>query len=118
MAFHGDFQPVLAKHSKKFSLTAALSIGVDEMQRNFGGMRTQVEAWRQSQLSDVEAKLIIYLAFIESDLEVPKHLAKLVHEMYFNPQHEEFQPRTMWSLSNAFTSAFKELEPIDRKSVV
>ena len=42
MAFHGDFQPVLAKHSKNFSLTAALSIGVDEMQRNFGGMRTQV----------------------------------------------------------------------------
>jgi hypothetical protein len=26
--------------------------------------------------------------------------------------HEEFQPRTMWSLSNAFTSAFKELDPI------
>ena len=30
----------------------------------------------------------------------------------FQPAHEEFQPRTMWSLSNAFTSAFKELEPI------
>jgi hypothetical protein len=107
-----DFQPVLAKHSKNFSLTAALSTGVDEMQRNFGGMRTQVEAWRESQISDVAAKLIINRAFIESDLEVPKHLAKPVHEMYFNPQHEEFQPRTMWSLSNAFTSAFKELEPI------
>jgi hypothetical protein len=26
-------------------------------------------------------------------------------------QHEEFQARTLWSLSNAFTSAFKELEP-------
>ena len=26
---------------------------------------------------------------------------------------EDFQPRTMWSLSNApFTSAFKELDPI------
>jgi len=82
MAFHGDFQPVLAKHSKNFSLTAALSIGVDEMQRNFGGMRTQVEGWRQAQLSDAAAKLIIYRAFIESDLEVPKHLAKPVHEMY------------------------------------
>jgi hypothetical protein len=35
-----------------------------------------------------------------------------VHELYFNPQHDEFQPRTMWSLSNAFTSAFKELDPI------
>jgi hypothetical protein len=34
------------------------------------------------------------------------------HDLYFNPVHEEFQARTMWSLSNAFTSAFKELEPI------
>ena len=112
IAFHGDFQPVLAKHSKNSSLTAALSIGVDEMQRNFGGMRMQVEAWRQAQLADVQAKLIIYRAFIESDLEVPKHLARPVHDLYFSPQHEEFLPRTMWSLSNAFTSAFKQLEPI------
>lgn len=71
MAFHGDFQPVLAKHSKNFSLTAAVSVGVDEMQRNFDGMRMQVETWRGSQLADVQAKLIIYRAFIESDLEVP-----------------------------------------------
>jgi hypothetical protein len=39
-------------------------------------------------------------------------LAKPVHDLYFSPKHEEFQPRTMWSLSNAFTSAFKQLEPI------
>jgi hypothetical protein len=26
--------------------------------------------------------------------------------------HQEFKPRTIWSLSNAFTSAFQELEPI------
>ena len=38
----------------------------------------------------------------------------MVHNLYFNPQHEEFNSRTMWSLSNAFTSAFKELEPIPR----
>ena len=112
MAFSGDFQPVLAKHSKNFSLQNALSIGVDEMQRNFDPMRKQVESWKESQLSDTAAKLTIYRAFIESDLEVPKHLARPVHDLYFNPQHEEFQPRTLWSLSNAFTSAFKELEPI------
>jgi hypothetical protein len=35
-----------------------------------------------------------------------------VHDFYFEPQYEEFRPRTMWSLSNAFTSAFKELDPI------
>ncbi len=112
MAFSGDFQPVLAKHSKNFSLQNALSIGVDQMQRNFDGMRKQVEGWRESQLSDVTARLVIYRAFIESDLEVPKHLARPVHDLYFSPQYEEFQSRTLWSLSNAFTSAFKELDPI------
>ena len=58
------------------------------------------------------AKLIIYQAFIEDELEVPKHLARRIHDLYFHPQFEDFQPRTMWSLSNAFTSAFKELDPI------
>jgi hypothetical protein len=112
LAFQGDYTPVLAKHSKNFSLQDSLSIGVDRMQRNFEPMRQQVEAWRTSQLSDQAAKLIIYRAFIERELEVPRHLARVVHDRYFDPQHEEFAPRTMWSLSNAFTSAFKELDAI------
>lgn len=112
MAFHGPFQPVLAKHSKHFNLIQAVSIGVDEMQRNFDGMRMQVEEWRAQQLGDRDAKLIIYRAFIESELEVPRHLGRSVHDLYFNPQHEEFQPRTLWSLSNAFTAAFKQLDAI------
>lgn len=55
---------------------------------------------------------MIYEAFVEGAAEFPKHLAKPVHDFYFNPQYEEFQPRTVWSLSNAFTSAFKQLDPI------
>ena len=43
---------------------------------------------------------------------MPKHLARRVRDLYFNPQHGEFAARTMWSFSNAFTSAFKELDPI------
>ena len=82
------------------------------MQRNFEPMRRQVEQWRDQQLSTAAAKLIIYRAFIEGELNAPKHLAGVVHDLYFSPKYEEFQPRTMWSLSNAFTSAFKELDPI------
>jgi hypothetical protein len=117
VSFHGDFTPVLAKHSKQFNLTRALAYGVDDFQRNFDPMVKAVELWRQDQLSDVTAKLIIYRAFIEGELEAPRHLDHQVHEMYFNPQLEEFQPRTMWSLSNAFTSAFKELEPVPQFKV-
>jgi hypothetical protein len=112
MAFHGDFTPVLAKHSKHFSLVDALSVGVDRMQRDFEPMRRQIETWKNLQLPETHAKLIIYRAFIEEKLDAPKHLARRVHDLYFNPALEEFAPRTMWSLSNAFTSAFKELEPI------
>jgi hypothetical protein len=42
----------------------------------------------------------------------PQHLARRVHDLYFNPRVEEFAARTTWSLSNAFTSAFKDLDPI------
>jgi hypothetical protein len=112
LAFQGDYSPVLAKHSKHFSLEDSLSVGVDRMQRNFEPMRRQVETWRAQQLSTATAKLTIYRAFIEGDLDIPKHLGRKVHELYFAPQHSEFESRTMWSLSNAFTSAFKELDPI------
>ena len=112
LAFQGDYSPVLAKHSKNFSLEDSLSIGVDRMQRNFEPMRRQVETWRAQQLTTTAAKLIIYRAFIEGDLDIPKHLVRKVHELYFTPQHQEFESRTMWSSSNAFTSAFKELDPI------
>ncbi len=45
-------------------------------------------------------------------LDAAKHLARVVHQHYFEPEYEEFQPRTLWSLSYAFTSAFKKLDPI------
>jgi len=82
------------------------------MQRNFEPMRKQVEAWQRSDLTDVTAKVVIYEAFVEGKLEAPKYLARCVHDLYFEPKYEEFKPRTIWSLSNAFTSASKELEAI------
>jgi hypothetical protein len=112
MAFHGDFTPVLAKHTKHLNLVDILSVGVDRMQRNFEPMRKRVEAWKATRLPDEAAKLVIYQAFVEGKLDTAKHLARRVHDRYFNPQAEEFASRTVWSLSNAFTSAFKDLDPI------
>jgi hypothetical protein len=112
MAFAGDFAPVLAKHTKHLSLVDILAVGVDRMLRNFDPMRKQVQAWKGTRLPDETAKLVIYRGFVQGELDAPKHLARCVHDQYFNPQVEEFAPRTMWSLSNAFTSAFKDLDPI------
>ncbi len=82
------------------------------MQRNFEPMRQQVELWQKGELTDVTAKVVIYEAFVEGKLDAPKHLARIVHDLYFTPTYDNFRPRTIWSLSNAFTSAFKELDPI------
>jgi hypothetical protein len=74
LAIGGVFTPVLAKHSKSFSLIDCVSVGVDRMQRNSEPMRKQVEAWQRSELTDVTAKVVIYEAFVEGKLEPLKAL--------------------------------------------
>jgi hypothetical protein len=108
----GVFTPVLAKHTKSFNLIDTLSVGVDRIQRNFEPRQRQVELWRKTQITDDTAKLIFYSAFIDGRLEAPRSLLPEVHRLYFEPQYPEFAARTMWSLSNAFTSAFKKLDPV------
>jgi hypothetical protein len=98
--------------SASASLIDCVSVGVDRMQRNFEPVRKQIEVWQRSELTDIIARVVIYEEFVEGRLEAPKHLARTVHGLYFEPKYEEFRSRTIWSLSNAFTSAFKELDPI------
>jgi hypothetical protein len=44
----------------------------------------------------VTAKGVIYEVFFEGKLEAPKHLARTVHDLYFEPKYyEEFRPRTV-----------------------
>lgn len=57
------------------------------MQRNFEPMRKQVEAWQSRALTEVTAKVVIYEAFAEGKLEAPKHLARTVHDLYFEPKY-------------------------------
>lgn len=66
--FPGAFPPVLAKHSKSFSPSDCISVGVDRMQRNFEPMRKQGETWQRTELTDVTAKVVVYEAFVESKL--------------------------------------------------
>src|SRR5215472_4502085 len=87
------FTPVLAKHSKSFSLIDCVSVGVDRMQRNFKPMRRQVEAWQRSELIDVTAKVVFYEAFVEGKLEASKNQVRNVHDLYSQPKYDEFRAR-------------------------
>ena len=110
MSFQGDFTPVLAKHSKHFDLQDALTIGVDRIQRNWQPLQHALETRRTTEISDDNARLMIYDAFLQG--KFPIKLMKPVDQEYFNPSYEEFKPKTLWSLENSFTTAFKQLKPI------
>lgn len=114
MMFKGDFTPVLAKHSRRLDLEETVALGVERMQRGFAPLREQIGVWQHRVLSDDAAWLLIYAAFLDKGLPLPKHLMGVVHKHYFQPEYAAFRDRTLWSLSNAFTSAFKVLKPVSQ----
>ena len=113
MAFSGDFTPLSHKHTRNLRLSDSISIAVDRIHRGFAPLKEQVEAMKALGLNDAVAKLVIYQAFMDRKIRgLPKHLMSVVHKFYFKPEYKAFEPRTLWSLSNAFTSSFKKLAPL------
>lgn len=110
MAFNGDFQPMLAKHSKNLDIIESVSMGIDRIQRSWNPLKAAIDHKRNTELDTDEAKLLIYQAFMEK--KFPVTLMKQVHKGYFEPEYEEFKPNTLWSIENAFTGAFKTLNPV------
>ncbi len=60
----------------------------------------------------VKAGVLFFLLVYRRRSGCSKSLLPEVHQLYFEPQYAEFSARTVWSLSNALTSAFKKLDPI------
>lgn len=110
MMFQGEFKPLLAKHTKGLDLIESVSIGVDRIHRGFAPLKQAIEIKRLIGLSDNDARILIYQAFLEE--KFPISLIKDVHQNYFEPEWEDFRERTVWSLENAFTESFKELNPL------
>jgi hypothetical protein len=111
MMLQGDFNPMLSKHSKKFELQDALSIACDRIQRNFGNLHQEITAKQERVIEPSFARELCYKAF--TDGRFPISLLRTVHKEYFEqPSYEEFAKPTLFSLENAFTTAFKKLEPL------
>jgi hypothetical protein len=79
-AFHGDYSPVLATLEALLARRGAFDRGGPDATELWSDAQ-QVERWRAQQLTAEAAKLTIYRAFIEGDLDVPRHLARRVHEL-------------------------------------
>jgi hypothetical protein len=54
-------------------------VGVDRIQWNFEPMQRHVQQWRSSRIHDARAKLILYAAFVDGELEAPRSSLLEVH---------------------------------------
>jgi hypothetical protein len=112
LAFSSDFQPIFAKHTHSISVIDTAILCVERLLESVEPMRIQIKMMEKRILTDREAKEIIYDAFVSKQLGFPQSLFMEIHQFYFSSHIPEFQPRTLWSLSNAFTSGFKRMAPL------
>jgi hypothetical protein len=113
LAFSGDFNPMLQKHSKNLDLIESVSIAIDRIQRQWQPLRMAIDYKRQHYLNEDVARNMIYRLF--TDYKLPISLFRTVHKEFFiKPSYEDFTEKTLWSFENAITTAFKKLNPIPR----
>ena len=71
-----------------------------------------VEGWQRSELNDVTAKVVIYEAFVEGRLEAPSTSPEPCMTCTSSRSTRNSGRERCGVSSNAFTSAFKDLDPI------
>ena len=75
----------------------------------FAGVGRQIEAYKDRELTDGQAYELIIRALAAKALTATAIPA--VYEQWHEPKHEEFAPRTLWSLFNAVTEGYKGISP-------
>jgi hypothetical protein len=69
----GDFQAVIhKKHTKKFDIEETMAVALERMQNGFEPIGNRIDVWKGFELSDGDAKGIIYDAFIGDQLDAPE----------------------------------------------
>ena len=105
LAFRGDLIALKRKHTSGLNLRTELAGAVLRFQEHFVRLTGEVERLKARTLRDLHAKALIHDAFTSGLM--PLRLLPEVSRSYFAPDVPEFEPRTAWSLHNAFTGAAK-----------
>lgn len=107
LAFSGTSIVLRQRHTWRFSLAGELAGAVGRWENRADVLIAGIESLKAHPLTDTEAKAMICDAFAQGIMPL-RFLPDVVHE-YKAPKHEEFAPRTAWSLQNAFTEIQKQM---------
>ena len=121
LAFSGDGGTIVLrkKHSAKLDLTRVVPPAIDAYLERANQFVLDVQAMKEHELTDSQAKTVIYDAFAFSPV-MNRRFFPLIDQLYFRSEEQRamFPERTLWSLNNAFSEAAKALPPVvqDRSS--
>jgi hypothetical protein len=108
MVLRGDVIILREKHVRELSLADSIDAGIDRFVTQYAKLEGEVQLLRDTTLTDNQAKATILDAFVQEQV-MPLHLMGRVYDEYFTPSKPEFEPRTGWSLHNAFTQVAKDM---------
>jgi hypothetical protein len=125
----GDGAQSLRKlHTAGLNLEAEIDAALERTFERFHDVNETIKRFKEYEVTDSQAKTIIYDAFTSKESPVPNRLFPLVHGWYFMkpfdptvretlPHYDDLsdvQPRTLYGISSAFTRAIRE-QPIGRQ---
>lgn len=112
LAFSGEVS-IARKHTRY--IMDDLDRLVAEAMGRMGDMRVhqqqRIGAYRESRLSDMQVHDLL-IRSVDAGVMANSYIAKVLEE-WREPRHEEFEPRTAWSLFNCYTEVFKATNPLD-----
>jgi hypothetical protein len=126
---HGDGVADLRKlHTAGLNLAAEIDAALDRTFARLEDVDKTIRKFKEYEVTDTQAKTIIYDTFTAKDSRIPNRLFPAVHKWFFmapfdptlvgdrqvNDDLSDVQPRTLYGVSNAFTRAIRE-QPIGRQ---
>ena len=107
MSFRGDSIVLKQRHTHSFSLTAQIMEGLERWKMHTDVLLNEIDHMRHFTLGENGAKAFILDAFVQGIMPL-RFMPDVVKE-WKEPRHEDFAPRTLWSLANAFTEVQKQM---------
>ena len=89
----------------RYTLRTAVGNGVQKAIARFGGFETGIVRLKETPITNDQAKANIYDAVVKG--VIPQAFLPKVGQAYFEPPHNEFEGRNLWSLHNAYTEVIK-----------
>ena len=106
--FTGDDICLNRKHTSRLyeDLDQKIDEGFEKVFSEWQRNDLRIVNYREKELSDTEAHDLI-IRSVDAEAIPPSAIPRVLKE-FREPWHEEFMPRTAWSLHNAFTETMKE----------